>query len=126
MHGTIRAGALAPTEIGVNVDGRSVGAGRRTVVESAIGWFAEACKRLLPREKPAQALVCDTGFELRDCQRYAAGDVKPSGYFVRALLRSENGWTWLCVVMDAAQPRWWIELQRARQIADAMREIDRK
>ena len=125
MHGTYGAGRSPPIKIGDRSGGKSVAEVRRVVVETSAGWFAEICKRLLPREKPGHALVVDTGFDLRDCQRYAAGDVKPPGWFVCSLLRSRNGWVWLAAFMDGASPDWWVEIQRARRIAEAIRESDR-
>jgi len=132
MRAIFEVPGFGTSGIGVSGDVRSA---VKSVVESfsdksavkSVGdenWFSDACKRLFPKGKAGTALWTETGFRERDCQRYAAGTVKTSGWFLRLLLRGENGWTWLCVVMDAASPRWWVDLQRARRIADAMREID--
>lgn len=75
-------------------------------------WFSNACKHLLPT-KAGTALFYTTGVDERSCQRYAAGDVKPPAFFLRALLRSPQGWTWLCAVMDGSDEEWWREVRYA-------------
>lgn len=99
------------------VGGKSVG---KSVVNDR-GWFADACISLFPHGKAGTALWADTGVGERDCQRYAAGTVRPSGGFVRALLRTPNGWTWLCAIMDGCSVAWWVELQHMRRLVEAIK-----
>ena len=66
-----------------------------------------------------------TGFDERSCQRYAAGHVAPPAYFLRTLLRSPQGWTWLCAVMDDSDEPWWREVKYAYEIV-AVFEAKRK
>lgn len=75
-------------------------------------WFSDACKHLLPA-KAGTALHFATGFDERSCQRYAAGHTAPPAYFLRALLRSPQGWTWLCAIMDGSDEEWWREVRYA-------------
>ena len=75
-------------------------------------WFSDATKQLLPT-KPGTCLHFLTGFEERTCQRYAAGSVRPPAYFLRALLRSPQGWTWLSATMDGSNVEWWRDQQAA-------------
>jgi hypothetical protein len=76
-------------------------------------WFRAACRGLLPH-KAGTALHFATGFDERTCQRYAAGHVRPPAYFLRCLLRSEDGWQWLNVIMDGATAAWWLEAKSAK------------
>lgn len=85
-------------------------------------WFGSPARDLLG-PKPGTALHYATGFPERDCQRYAAGHVRPPGYFVRALLRSDMGWQFLSILMDGSGAVWWAEVVRARRIVAA---IDRE
>lgn len=80
-------------------------------------WFFGACRQLYDG-KPGTALHFSTGFDERSCQRYAAGTVKPPAYFLRALLRSEQGWTWLNATMDGSKAQWWRDLNGARKLAE--------
>lgn len=88
-------------------------------------WFAKAARQLLPH-KAGTILFLSTGLgDERLCQRYAAGQVKPPAYFLRALLRSEHGWQWLCAVMDGSGAEWFSELQRAQKISAAIEQANR-
>lgn len=78
-------------------------------------WFEEICRALLPKDA-GLALHLTTGFEERTCYRYAAGDRKPPAYFLRALLRSEQGWTWLAAIMDGSDAEWWRDIEAARDL----------
>lgn len=86
-------------------------------------WFADICRVLLPKDA-GLALHVTTGFEERTCYRYAAGDRKPPAYFLRALLRTDQGWQWLAAIMDGSDAEWWRELQRARKIAEAIATVE--
>ena len=81
-------------------------------------WFGQLARTLLP-DKPGTALHCITGYDERLCQRYAAGHVKPSAYFLRALLRSEQGEPFLHAVMDGCGAAWWIDYQKHRRMGRA-------
>lgn len=85
-------------------------------------WFAAICAGLLPNDAGLQ-LHIQTGFEERTCYRYAAGDRKPPGYFIRALLRTDAGWQWLAALMAGSDAEWWRDLQRSQRIAEAISKI---
>lgn len=97
--------------------------------KSAVGdenWFSEAAQHLYAGNKPGMALWLTTGLgDERACQRYAAGHVKPAAYFLRALLRSPQGWTWLCAAMDGSDAEWWRDVRYAYEII-AVFEAKRK
>ena len=83
-------------------------------------WFSDACRGLY-NGKAGTALHFETGFDERSCQRYAAGQVKPPAYFLRALLRSEQGQTWLNAIMDGSDAQWWRELQGALKLLETFK-----
>jgi hypothetical protein len=82
-------------------------------------WFAELARSLLP-SKAGTALHYITGFDERICQRYAAGHVKPPAYFLRTLLRSKQGWQFLSGAMEGSDAPWWIEVNEALRIKQAV------
>jgi len=86
-------------------------------------WFSEMAQALL-KPKPGTALHYITGYDERLCQRYAAGSVKPSAYFLRRLLRSKQGATFAAIALDGAP--WWRELQRMAEIGRAVVEITKR
>lgn len=97
----------------------------KTADDKPVGnWFSRLCEGLYPKGKAGTDLHYTTGFEERSCQRYAAGSVNTSGDFVRALLRSPQGATWLTGIMDGSDARWWREHQRALRIAEQVDKID--
>ena len=96
----------------------------RTDKSDADDWFANACKDLLPT-KPGYELHLMSGFDERSCQRYAAGHVAPPAYFLRTLLRSPQGWTWLCAAMGGSDADWWRDVRYAYEII-AVFEAKRK
>jgi len=81
-------------------------------------WFSNAAKKLYPA-KSGTALHFLTGFDERICQRYAAGHVRPPAYLLRTILRSDHGWTWLCVIMHDSGAKWWRDTQFAVECASA-------
>jgi hypothetical protein len=87
-------------------------------------WFETATCVLYPI-KPGTALHYITGVDERSCQRYAAGTVKPPAYFLRTLLRTDQGKQWLAAVMDGCDQQWWRDHQRAERIVLAEDQIDR-
>jgi hypothetical protein len=79
-------------------------------------WFAEAVCALLPF-KAGTALFYTTGLgDERLCQRYASGETKPPAYFLRRLLRSDEGETWLNATMDGCEAKWWLDLKHQRKV----------
>lgn len=86
-------------------------------------WFAAVARALLPH-KAGTALHCITGYDERLCQRYAAGHVKPPAYFLRALLRSEQGWQFLAGAMDGASPQWWRDVRKAMELKRAIDGVE--
>lgn len=103
----------------INSDGKS-GAVLESPVKSDADWFSQGVKGVLPR-KAGLCLHLATGLgDERLCQKYAAGHVKPPAYFLRALLRGEDGWTWLCICMDGCKAKWWLEVKQAVAIKRAI------
>lgn len=104
----------------------------KSIADTSVGddenWFSDAVLRLLGKEKPGTALDCitDLRFGERNCQRYAGGDVKPPGYFVRALLRSKDGEPFLRALMDGCDQSWWLEWIERKDCADAYEAKRRK
>ena len=82
------------------------------------GWFAEMAQALLP-DKPGTALWSITGYDERLCQRYAAGHVKPSAYFLRVLIRAEQGEAFFRALMDGCDAEWWIEFKKHERMGRA-------
>lgn len=99
-------------------------AGKCPVVKTSDGksavddWFGAIARNLLP-EKPGTALHYITGYDERLCQRYAAGHVKPSAYFLRALFRSDQGEPFFLAVMHGCEAPWWIEFQKHQRMGAA-------
>lgn len=91
--------------------------------DTANDWFVRIVRSLVGR-KPATALHYITGFSERHCHRYAIGETRPPGYFLRALLRSEQGWQFLAALMDGAEPKWWREVLRAKRLAEAIDAVE--
>jgi hypothetical protein len=86
-------------------------------------WFSEASQTLY-LDKPGTVLftLTDIGDE-RLCQRYASGEVKPSAYFFRRLLRSPHGWEWLSIAMDGSQEQWWLDCKQGLKLKRAIEGI---
>lgn len=89
-------------------------------------WFKEMCDHLFGDDRAGALLRYDSDAEPRNCQRYARGGAKPSGDFIRALLRSENGWSYLCGIMDGSDAEWWRETQAARNCVAAFDLVRRE
>lgn len=124
-NGGIGASAESSRKIGpADASPDSLGAS----AEDDANWFADTARRLLSNakgEKAGFALYVTTGmrFDPSTCDRYAAGRIRPTAYFLRALLRTDCGWQFLCAAMEGSGVAWWAEIQRAKRIADA---IDRE
>lgn len=87
-------------------------------------WFSAAAKRLY-EHKPGTVLHTITSLgDERLCQRYAAGDVRPPAYFLRALQRSGHGLQWSAIVLDGVA--WWLELNRAADIGRKVLDLTRE
>lgn len=120
MHGNISAAADVASAVTVRTgealrpNGQSVG----DQTDSDEKWFVALAKTLLPKDA-GFALHLATGFEERTCYRYAAGDRKPPAYFLRELLRSDQGWQWLSGIMDGSDCEWWDDIKRAKRKSDA-------
>lgn len=84
-------------------------------------WFAQACRRLF-KHKAGTLLHYITEFDERSCHRYAAGTVQPPARFLRRLLRNQDGFTWLCTIMEDCDAVWWQELQLAIEIMQLVRD----
>ena len=81
-------------------------------------WFADMARGLLSKDA-GFALHVITGFEERTCYRYAAGDTKPPAYFLRAILRSDQGEPFLLALMDGCEARWWVDYKRHHRMGHA-------
>lgn len=79
-------------------------------------WFGKLAQQLLCGTDAGFALNLLTGVPERSCYRYASGERDPTGWFVRQLLRSEQGQTWLNAIMDGSDVRWWREQQLAAKL----------
>lgn len=104
-----------------NCAGGKLAVGKSLNGKSAVDdseWFADVARQLLPA-KAGTALHFITGFDERLCQRYAAGHVKPPAYFLRALLRSEQGATWLAALMHGCDVAWWLEHKHTASVGAA-------
>lgn len=114
MHGNLSA--PAPTAI---IHGGSSAVEKASDGKSAVDdWFGQIARSLLP-EKPGTALHYITGYDERLCQRYAAGHVKPSAYFLRALLRSDQGEPFFLAIMDGCTTQWWQDFQKHHRMGAA-------
>lgn len=118
MHGTIST-AAKPAII---LDAKS---GVRSDAEDE-NWFSSAAWKLYPA-KPGTIMHLVTGLgNERLCQKYAAGDVRPPAYFLRALLRSDHGEQWLAAAMDGSAVQWWRDVDAARSLCAAYQIIKRE
>lgn len=116
MHGVLRGSPNASSD----ADGRCAGEKIIDVKSDVIdlGWFVGMVRVLHPN-KPGAALHDLTGYDERLCQKYAAGSVKPSAYFLRNLIRSKQGWQHLVAIMDDCEAEWWRELVILKECAAA-------
>ena len=127
MLDRVSSGALASRKGADRAPAQMVSTGQladQTVSDPEERWFADICDVLLPKDA-GLALHTTTDFEERTCYRYAAGDRKPPGYFIRALLRSREGQVWLNAIMDGSDAPWWRELQGAVDLC-ARYKIERR
>jgi hypothetical protein len=103
------------------IEGADRAVARKTDDDKSVGnWFSRLCDGLF-ESKAGTALYYIAGCinDERSCQRYAAGTVGTSGDFIRALLRSEQGETFLNGIMDGCEAQWWRDHQRALKIGRA-------
>lgn len=122
MHGTISVGSGVAT----NADGKSA-AEKTDDGKSAIddgNWFSRAARRLLPHKAGTWLHLTTKLGDERLCQRYASGEVKPPAYFFRALLRDDNGDTWLAAAMEGSTAKWWLDYQRAKRLSAAIDSVE--
>ncbi len=85
-------------------------------------WFTRAARQLYAR-KGGTELHFLTDYDERLCQKYVAGSVKPSAYFLRTLQRGPHGEQWLNAIMAGSNAQWWLDLQRDAEIGRKVREI---
>lgn len=116
MRTELSVAAAAATKANGNLAVREFTDGKFAVEDR--GWFAEMAQALLP-EKPGTALWSITGYDERLCQRYAAGHTKPSAFFLRVLLRSDQGEPFFRALMDGCTAAWWIEFQKHERMGRA-------
>lgn len=82
-------------------------------------WFGSVARALLGKE-PGVGLHYITGFPISSCEKYAAKTEasrrQPPGYFIRELIRSNEGEPFFLALMDGCAAPWWLERQRAVEI----------
>jgi hypothetical protein len=125
MHGTLQARISGASEVAdqmVISDSESTDAAAITDHLDK-DWFVQIVESLAPKDS-GYALHLVTGFEQRSCYRYASGERKPPAYFLRALLRSDQGKQWLAAIMDGSEAEWWCEHQRAERIVAQVDRLD--
>lgn len=90
-------------------------------------WFGQLARPLLAGSDAGFALHLVTGFLPGTCARYVAKSEQsrrqPPGYFIVALLRSEQGATWLSAFMGNSSARWWRERAIVHKHADLYLQI---
>lgn len=124
------------SEISVNGAARAIEHDGQSATENIIAcqtasepsdWFGDLARPLLIDTDAGFALHLLTGLLPNTCARYVAKTEssrrQPPGYFIRALLRSEQGGIWLRAFMDGCEPKWWREQQSAEQKAELVERI---
>lgn len=86
-------------------------------------WFKGAARALLGSD-PGLALHVLTGCSESSGYRYASGTRDVPEYVVRQLLRSPQGWQWLCALMEGSTEQWWRDVHRARRLAEAISRVE--
>ena len=123
--------AMCPTA-GEAATKASSATGTELSIASASGsepddWFGELARPLLGKE-PGVALHYITGFSASTCAKYVAKTEasrrQPPGYFIRALVRSDQGEPFLSAIMDGCE--WWSKLQHYARIGRAVSEITKR
>ncbi|MES2602128.1 MAG: hypothetical protein V4602_15100 [Pseudomonadota bacterium] len=79
--------------------------------------------------KTALYLADETGYSVRACERWLAGDAVIPSDGLASLLHSERGRDFLAAVMTEQTPRWWLQLKAffaAIDLATAQRIHRRK
>lgn len=78
-------------------------------------WFGAVARALLGKE-PGVGLHYITGFPVSSCEKYAAKTEasrrQPPGYFIRELMRSNEGEPFFLAIMDGCTAAWWVDRQR--------------
>lgn len=80
----------------------------------------QKARGLFPRKTSAH-LVELTGYSLRTCEGWLAGETKIPSDAIAALLQSEWGLEFVAAIMGAARPRWWDWLLRIAVMAGVRR-----
>lgn len=125
MHGNISAAALAASVVPVATGRGGVASDSDTIAsDSDEDWFYKIAIGILGGNDTGLALHVVSRSPEGSCYKYVARNPEarrqpPSG-LIRTLLRSDQGWQWLSGIMDGAEPEWWRDTKRARQIKDAI------
>jgi hypothetical protein len=124
MHGNLPEGGNESRNANDRMDsGRSVDV--QTDDETDL-WFSEVAQHVLGKNVGLQ-LAFMAGLEpsaARSCDRYGAGTRAVPTAILRALIHREDGYVWLSAFMADCQAQWWLDLQRARKIAEAIDKIE--
>lgn len=90
-------------------------------------WFYAAAQSLLGKDAGLH-LHYITGYPQSSCYAYVARDVdsrrRPPGHFLRTLFWSDQGAPFFEAFMHGCKAQWWLDLQRARRIAEAVKQVD--
>jgi hypothetical protein len=94
---------------------------------SPIAAVMRAARGLWP-SKTAAALAELTGTSPRAAEYWLAGNTKPGSEQIARLLRSADGFAFLCALMAGAEPPWWRMFVRVMTIVGVRRrqEADRR
>lgn len=98
-----------------------------TVASDSEDWFGEIARSLLGKDA-GFGLHLATGAPEGSCYKYVTTNEHnrrhPPANILRLVLRTDGGWQWLSGVMDGSDAPWWLELKRARRIAEAIAAIE--
>ena len=89
-------------------------------------WFGSIARGLLGKDAGFH-LHLATGFPEGSCYKYVTTQEnrrQPPGYLIRQTLRTDGGYSWLAAYMDGSTAPWWLELQRATRIAEAISKVE--
>lgn len=93
---------------------------RQSAIPHEDDWFGRIARPLLAGTDAGYSLHLLTGFTPGTCGHYVArtrtSHRQPPGFFIRALLRSDQGAIWLAALMDGCEAPWWRDLQGAARV----------
>lgn len=128
MHGNLSPQIAGAIEHPVSCGSDAIGSDPDpSETDDESDWFAKIAWLLLGTNDCGFALNVACGSPESSCYKYVTKNKtarrQPPAYLIRTLLRSEQGWQWLCGIMDGAEPDWWRDTKRARLIKEAIDRI---